>query len=742
VVRPAAPGARGSGYLTRNVFIVSVDGLNNSEAFDAPDPSVFIPNLNRMRAYGALYRNVYNLGGSWSTAANYGIVDGSLEIAAQSIYYYRHFRPRFPTVFEYYRRAYPEMPQDKVWAVVGMQDCTQIDFSSHPLYGEAYASSLDERTMNLNRPDEQTWSALQARMDQHHPSLVLFQLGGVAQLSEQYGWGGYLLGIEKMDRIIGQLWDKIQADPFYQDTTTLLVTSSHGWTREEHGCLSESCKRLFLLAIGPDIRAGAEFTDMRRHTDICPTVGELLGFATPYCEGRVLHEMIDGYPGGDGASGAPRATWQKETQLTHSSGHVEQPQIAVNGQGLHVVWVDDRSGRRQVYYTTRAGEDEAWSAALSLHPSEVEARAPAMTVDGDSVHIAWLDYVDGQWAVYYRQRSAAGEWSPVELVVDSVVGGAERSQMVWEPAVAACDGQVAVAVPMLPYGLRVFHRTEGGGWSGITLVDSSRRPEPDNRVALPQGLSMASSRNRFYLLWHEVDKITWALKFARTEGCTDTWIRDALPPTFIRGAHDGSLAVDGPLVHSAWVVLEHLSWSAEPHDTMRGRSSNGGLGWEQATALFSTPTRHTRMAASADMVAMVWEDYRGGFPTIRLTHSLDDGSSWQDQRVSQGDALVAEPAVAVEGETAYVVWRDQRDGTWQLYLGEVGQGEPIPTPTCTPTRTLSPTPTFTATDTATQTPTASATQSPTLTESPSATNTPSLTATPLWVYLPMVRKGT
>jgi len=417
-------------YRTRNVFVVSIDGLRATEAFEAPNPADFIPNMNRLRQSGSLYRNVYNLSATWTTPANYSIVDGCLELTAPSMYYYRHFRPRFPTMFEYYRRANPDVPPEKVWAVVGERDCTIIGFSSHPYYGEAYAASVDETTMNEERADERTWSALQRRMDQYHPSLVFLQLGGIG-LQVQYGWGAYLDGIKKADAVVNALWDKIQSDPYYRDQTTLLVTASQGRHDDQHGGFRESggicegCKHVFLLALGPDITAGAKFFQVRQLTDICPTVGELMGFDTPLCEGRVLGEMIVGYEArSPHVPSSPTAdmAWPDESRITNSPGLVEQPRVAVNGSGLHLVWVDNRSGQRQVYYKTRSSSGE-WSDDLQLSLGESEARAPAIAVDGDTVHVVWQDYQPGNWAIYHRQRAADGQWSAPDLVAESVEEG-------------------------------------------------------------------------------------------------------------------------------------------------------------------------------------------------------------------------------------------------------------------------------------------------------------------------------
>jgi len=50
-------------------------------------------------------------------------------------------------------------------------------------------------------------------------------------------------------------------------------------------------------------------------------------------------------------------------------------------------------------------------------------------------------------------------------------------------------------------------------------------------------------------------------------------------------------------------------------------------------------------------------------------------------------------AVATDGRSIYVVWRDRRDGTWELYLSEVSDVEPTPTASPTATETVTPTPT-------------------------------------------------
>ena len=52
---------RNNAYQTRNVFVVCIDGLRGTEAFDAEHPEQYIPHMwNDLKPQGSLYHNIYN----------------------------------------------------------------------------------------------------------------------------------------------------------------------------------------------------------------------------------------------------------------------------------------------------------------------------------------------------------------------------------------------------------------------------------------------------------------------------------------------------------------------------------------------------------------------------------------------------------------------------------------------------------------------------------------------------------
>ncbi|MBM4430024.1 MAG: DNRLRE domain-containing protein, partial [Chloroflexi bacterium] len=149
-------------------------------------------------------------------------------------------------------------------------------------------------------------------------------------------------------------------------------------------------------------------------------------------------------------------------------------------------------------------------------------------------------------------------------------------------------------------------------------------------------------------------------------------------------------AVYGTRIHAAWI--------APPHALMRLQAWYRGGYWSMPETVSARGCAHPRLAALQGTVALVWEDYRGGLPAIWLSNSVDDGSTWRDQQVSLGPGYCLDPDIAVDGQMAYIVWRGQRGGAWQLYMRQIAMDAPLPavTVTRTATKTLMPEPTATA----------------------------------------------
>ncbi|MEM9071131.1 MAG: MopE-related protein [Myxococcota bacterium] len=146
---------------------------------------------------------------------------------------------------------------------------------------------------------------------------------------------------------------------------------------------------------------------------------------------------------------------------------------------------------------------------------------------------------------------------------------------------------------------------------------------------------------------------------ARVNGSGETSNRDSFGV---------DLAVSG---NNVYVVFEAFE-TTRRRQVYVSRSTDGGETWSTPFQL-STPTAMAFVAATPSVAAdgtnvyVVWRDNRNGSLDIFLRRSSNSGATWQgEQRIDTGDAAGSNastaPQVAAEGANAYVVWVDDRDG--------------------------------------------------------------------------------
>ena len=107
-----------------------------------------------------------------------------------------------------------------------------------------------------------------------------------------------LAALHITDSLIWNLWQTIQSDSIYCNTTTLFLTNDHGRHDDKyggfkkHGDNCEECRHILRLAVWYGFPAHKIITQRRTQCDIAPTIGELISFPTPFSEGTSLLQDI------------------------------------------------------------------------------------------------------------------------------------------------------------------------------------------------------------------------------------------------------------------------------------------------------------------------------------------------------------------------------------------------------------------------------------------------------------------
>lgn len=126
--------------------------------------------------------------------------------------------------------------------------------------------------------------ALLEYLPEKKPRLVWLGLSEPDEWAHEGRYDNYLWSAHRMDSYLKRLWETLQALPEYRDQTTLIVTPDHGrgsgpteW--RNHGAAVEGAENIWLAILGPDTPPLGECTDTETvfQNQIAATLSALLG---------------------------------------------------------------------------------------------------------------------------------------------------------------------------------------------------------------------------------------------------------------------------------------------------------------------------------------------------------------------------------------------------------------------------------------------------------------------------------
>ena len=287
-----------SGYITRNVFVVIIDGPRYSETWgDITGKN--IPNMRKISEVGVVYSSFYNNGPTYTLAGHTALTTGSYQEINNS----GLELPAFPSMFQYYNRKYSKSkPVSRIFASKDklgiLSDC--IDSTWNGYFRPLTDCGVNGTGLGSGyRDDSLTFIRTLNVLSVEHPFLVLLSFREPDYSAHQNSWEAYIQGIRKTDEYVYQLWSFIKQDNYYRGKTTMIVTNDHGRHLDNisdgfasHGDTCEGCRHISLLAYGPDFKTGEMIKINREIIDIPATVAQLLKFSMPTGQGVIMKELF------------------------------------------------------------------------------------------------------------------------------------------------------------------------------------------------------------------------------------------------------------------------------------------------------------------------------------------------------------------------------------------------------------------------------------------------------------------
>lgn len=274
------------------MMIIIIDGARYRETFGDPDHT-HIPKMWDIAQDGVFADEFYNDGTTYTSRAIPALWCGAWTEVRDTFYNGSNTSYAVkPTIFEYYQKQKDTEPEDCFYVLKYIPDLWLPSFDAD--YGPDYWPAFH----SVGETDEDVAMETQFVMDTYHPRFLWVYLADVDHAGHSGIWDDYINAIENADNIVGLLWDKLQSDPFYENSTTLIVTNDHGRHDDQHGgftghgCSCDGCRHILFLAAGPEIKNNFISNQYRKIPDMAVTAAHILGLNPESATGDVMNEIL------------------------------------------------------------------------------------------------------------------------------------------------------------------------------------------------------------------------------------------------------------------------------------------------------------------------------------------------------------------------------------------------------------------------------------------------------------------
>ena len=278
---------------TDKIMIVIIDGARYSETLGDPTHT-YTPEMWDLATEGTVVDNFTNDGITKTYRAIPALWCGAWTDVHDTVYQGSDTQyAGLPSIFEYYRKQ-KNMPAEECFYIL-----KHISSLWLPSFDPDYGSDYWPEFHSVGSTDEDVATEVQWVMDNHHPHFMLVYLADVDHAGHSGNWLEYTGAIRIADSIVEVLWQKLQADPFYKDSTTLIITNDHGRHDDQHGGFKshgdgcEGCRHIQFLAVGPHIKKNFVSNIDRSIPDMAVTASSLLGIDPEKSTGNIMHEIFD-----------------------------------------------------------------------------------------------------------------------------------------------------------------------------------------------------------------------------------------------------------------------------------------------------------------------------------------------------------------------------------------------------------------------------------------------------------------
>jgi transcription elongation GreA/GreB family factor len=102
------------------------------------------------------------------------------------------------------------------------------------------------------------------------------------------------------------------------------------------------------------------------------------------------------------------ASFGSTVNLSNNAGLSFEPSIAVSGNNVYVVWLDNAPGNNEIFYRRSTDGGASFGSTVNLSNDASNSVGQAIAVSGNNVYIVWSDSAPGNDEIFYRRSTDGG----------------------------------------------------------------------------------------------------------------------------------------------------------------------------------------------------------------------------------------------------------------------------------------------------------------------------------------------
>lgn len=122
-------------------------------------------------------------------------------------------------------------------------------------------------------------------------------------------------------------------------------------------------------------------------------------------------------------------TFEESLNLSANPGFSEHPQLSAYNNNVYVVWADDTSGNREVLFAKSDDNGSTFGDATSLSNNPSDSFNPEIAVSGSNVYVVWLDEDDEGSRIMFMASADGGETFGRAMVISDRANSASLAKV-------------------------------------------------------------------------------------------------------------------------------------------------------------------------------------------------------------------------------------------------------------------------------------------------------------------------